>query len=242
MIKSSVNKKSSNKSDLLHKNSNLLSAVTASKVTSLSITTTTTPNPSSLPVKSQKQSNGVSNKQLAIQPQTVQIKSAQHKQPTPQSNQAQSTNQLLQQHLQKQQQHQTQQPLQMQRPVQLAQCVVAPSAADQESKVTSKTFQEASKAILLAQQKGIKRCSPPPDFVRKQMLADQIIVTDVSENNVMITIRECKSQELFFRKPSSLKRKKQIINKIKQQPQQTITAGWLKRPFHVLFQLIHIRL
>lgn len=48
--------------------------------------------------------------------------------------------------------------------------------------------------------KAVRRFSPPPEFWRKQnRLVDQILITDVTANDVCITVRECKTSVGFFR-------------------------------------------
>jgi len=50
--------------------------------------------------------------------------------------------------------------------------------------------------------KTIRRSSPPPLLWRKQTkLADQILITDVTSNNMTITVRECKTYQGFFKDP-----------------------------------------
>ncbi len=49
-------------------------------------------------------------------------------------------------------------------------------------------------------QKTISRSSPPPEFWKKQnKLVDQIMITDVTANQMTITVRECKTFQGFFR-------------------------------------------
>ena len=48
--------------------------------------------------------------------------------------------------------------------------------------------------------KTISRSSPPPEFWKKQnKLVDQIMITDVTANQMTITVRECKTVHGFFR-------------------------------------------
>ncbi|XP_053207792.1 polycomb group protein Pc-like [Panonychus citri] len=49
-------------------------------------------------------------------------------------------------------------------------------------------------------EKTVRNCSPPPDFWKKQnKLVDQILITDVTANDMTITVRECKTYQGFFR-------------------------------------------
>ncbi len=53
---------------------------------------------------------------------------------------------------------------------------------------------------MTAHQKTISRSSPPPEFWKKQnKLVDQIMITDVTANQMTITVRECKTFQGFFR-------------------------------------------
>jgi hypothetical protein len=49
-------------------------------------------------------------------------------------------------------------------------------------------------------QKTMRRSSPPPELWRRQTkVADQILITDVTSNNMTITVRECKTFRGFFK-------------------------------------------
>lgn len=49
-------------------------------------------------------------------------------------------------------------------------------------------------------QKTMRRSSPPPELWRRQTkVADQILITDVTSNNMTITVRECKTYQGFFK-------------------------------------------
>lgn len=49
-------------------------------------------------------------------------------------------------------------------------------------------------------QKTMRRSSPPPELWRRQnKVADQILITDVTSNNMTITVRECKTYQGFFK-------------------------------------------
>lgn len=53
---------------------------------------------------------------------------------------------------------------------------------------------------VTAHHKTISRSSPPPEFWKKQnKLVDQIMITDVTANQMTITVRECKTVHGFFR-------------------------------------------
>lgn len=53
---------------------------------------------------------------------------------------------------------------------------------------------------LAANHKTISRSSPPPEFWKKQnKVVDQIMITDVTANQMTITVRECKTFQGFFR-------------------------------------------
>lgn len=68
------------------------------------------------------------------------------------------------------------------------------------------TFQETSDAILNSK-RFVKRHVPPNLFWKNNILANQLVITDVINNdNELVTIRECKIQE-FFREKSSKKKK-----------------------------------
>ena len=55
------------------------------------------------------------------------------------------------------------------------------------------------------------RSSPPPEVWKKQTkLADQILITDVTSNNMTITVRECKTFQGFFKDHSATATKKNI--------------------------------
>lgn len=52
----------------------------------------------------------------------------------------------------------------------------------------------------VSSEKTVRNCSPPPDFWKKQnKLVDQILITDVTANDMTITVRECKTLHGFFR-------------------------------------------
>ena len=56
------------------------------------------------------------------------------------------------------------------------------------------------KTEVMATHKTISRSSPPPEFWKKQnKLVDQIMITDVTANQMTITVRECKTVHGFFR-------------------------------------------
>ena len=49
-------------------------------------------------------------------------------------------------------------------------------------------------------QKTMRRSSPPPELWKRQTkVADQILITDVTSNNMTITVRECKTFHGFFK-------------------------------------------
>lgn len=49
-------------------------------------------------------------------------------------------------------------------------------------------------------QKMMRRSSPPPELWRRQnKVADQILITDVTSNNMTITVRECNTYQGFFK-------------------------------------------
>lgn len=67
-------------------------------------------------------------------------------------------------------------------------------------------------SIGLIHQKTMRTSSPPPDLWKKQTkLADQILITDVTSNNMTITVRECKTYHGFFKEhpvaPNLMKKK-----------------------------------
>lgn len=58
----------------------------------------------------------------------------------------------------------------------------------------------STSALIASHQKTMRRSSPPPELWRKQnKLVDQILITDVTTNNMTITVRECKTLQGFFK-------------------------------------------
>jgi hypothetical protein len=56
--------------------------------------------------------------------------------------------------------------------------------------------------------KTMRRSSPPPEVWKKQTkMADKILITDVTSNNMTITVRECSTAHGFFKDVSPLVRK-----------------------------------
>lgn len=49
-------------------------------------------------------------------------------------------------------------------------------------------------------QRAMRKSSPPPELWRKQArVAEQILITDVTSNNMTITVRECRTHQGFFK-------------------------------------------
>lgn len=49
-------------------------------------------------------------------------------------------------------------------------------------------------------QRPMRKSSPPPELWRKQArVAEQILITDVTSNNMTITVRECRTHQGFFK-------------------------------------------
>ncbi|RWS31556.1 chromobox protein 7-like isoform X7 [Leptotrombidium deliense] len=68
---------------------------------------------------------------------------------------------------------------------------------------TAKEAKKKSKPL-----KTIRKSSPPPEFWKKQnKVADQILITDVTANDMTITVRECKTQHGFFKERAMTEKK-----------------------------------
>lgn len=58
----------------------------------------------------------------------------------------------------------------------------------------------STKELIASHQKTMRRSSPPPELWKRQnKLVDQILITDVTSNNMTITVRECKTIKGFFK-------------------------------------------
>lgn len=76
-------------------------------------------------------------------------------------------------------------------------------------------FKQTSTAILQANQKNIRRISPPPIFWHKHNhLIDQVVITDVKSDDISITIRESKTPQDFFKQKTGIKKKKSLNKKL----------------------------
>ena len=80
-----------------------------------------------------------------------------------------------------------------------------------EEQLRPKSFQETSNAILNSSRPTKRHVVPPNIFWRQNSLVNQIVITDViSDDNVAVTIRECKKKEFFMNG-----KKKKIKHKLK---------------------------
>ncbi|RWS14775.1 nucleolin-like protein [Dinothrombium tinctorium] len=125
--------------------------------------------------------------------------------------------QSLQQHkqLQPQQQQQQQQQQQSYQPPSQQQLPSrSQNSQPKQIKIVASNGSAAS-ALLASHQKTIRKSSPPPEFWKKQnKLVDQILITDVTANDMTITVRECKTQHGFFRERASEKKSIAVATEI----------------------------
>lgn len=65
---------------------------------------------------------------------------------------------------------------------------------------TSAPSMNATAPTTPLHQRPMRKSSPPPELWRKQArVAEQILITDVTSNNMTITVRECRTHQGFFK-------------------------------------------
>ena len=74
------------------------------------------------------------------------------------------------------------------------------------------SFQETSNAILNSKRMVAERHEPPAQFWRNNSLVNQIVITDVVNDDNLVTIRECKTSQHFFTKSAKKLKKSKLKN------------------------------
>jgi len=84
------------------------------------------------------------------------------------------------------------------------------SSSSPSLSTTTTTTTTASRKELGTDKKLIRSYSPPEFWKKQNKLVDHILITDVTANDMTITVRECKTHQGFFKERSNTTEKKSI--------------------------------
>ena len=136
----------------------------------------------------------------------------QQQQQQQQQQKQQQQQQQQQQQKQQQQQQQQQMKMQQQNKLQVNNNKAASTQIETNSCSTintnniNSTSNNISTINSVSYQKPISRSSPPPEFwLNQNKLVDKIVITDVTANQMTITVKECKTFQGFFKERTEMK-------------------------------------